>query len=60
MRIDELTRIKPIKPLTPDQAMIASRKRQVEVAKMALKREKEFQRRKKEQEQQRKAYQRKS
>ena len=60
MRIDELTQIKRIKPLTRDQAMIASRKRQVEVAKMALKREKEYQRRKKELEQQRKAYQRKS
>lgn len=48
-----------IKPLMPDQAMIAAKKRQVEVAKMALKREKEFQRRKKELAQQSKTYQRK-
>lgn len=57
MLINEITAIKPIKPLNPDQAMIAARKRQVEVAKMALRREREFQRQKKERERQRKAAQ---
>lgn len=60
MRIDEISPLKPIKPLSPDQAMIAAKRRQVEVARMALKREQEFQRRRKELERQRKAYQRKS
>jgi hypothetical protein len=41
------------KPLDAADAMIAARKRDIEVAKMALKREKEFQRRRKELEKQR-------
>ena len=40
------------KPLNAADAMIAARKRDIEVAKMALKREKEFQRRRKELEKQ--------
>ena len=44
-----------IKPLKPADAMIAAKNRNVEVAKMALKREKEFQRRHRKLEKQRKA-----
>ncbi len=61
-RIKPLKTIKPskksipnIKPETPAQAMIAAKKRQIEVSKMALKREQEFQRRHRELEKQRKA-----
>ena len=44
-----------IKPETPAQAMIAAKKRQIEVDKMALKREQEYQRRHKQLEKQQRA-----
>ncbi len=54
MRFFEFARstLKPIKPLTPAQYAIAARKRNVDQAKDALKREKEAQKRKRELEQQ--------
>lgn len=45
-----------IKPQTASQAMIAAKKRDVETAKLALKREKEYQKRSKELEMQRKGW----
>ena len=54
-RVKPLKPLKPISPLNPADAMIADKKRRVEVAKMALKQEKEFQRRRKELEKQRTA-----
>ena len=50
MRFCEFSSIKPIKPLNPAQYAIASKKRQVDQAKDALKRETDAQKRKKEQE----------
>lgn len=58
MRIHEITTIKPIKPLNPEQARIAELKRQIDQGKERLKREKETQRLAREREAQRKARQR--
>lgn len=54
MRFYEFSTLKPIKPLTPAQYAIAARKRQVDHAKDALKREKDAQKRKQEHEADRK------
>jgi len=43
MRLYEITTIKPIKPLTPAQSRIATKKKQVDVAKQALANERETQ-----------------
>jgi hypothetical protein len=55
MRFFEFGSIKPIKPLTPSQARIAAKKRQIDMAKTALKAEQDLQKRQKETEQQRKS-----
>jgi hypothetical protein len=47
MRFYEFSVIKPKKPLTPAQARIASLKRQVDVARRSLKRERDSQRQQK-------------
>jgi hypothetical protein len=43
MRFYEIATIKPIKPLTPAQSRIATKKKQVDVAKQALDNERETQ-----------------
>jgi hypothetical protein len=43
MRLHEITTIKPMKPLTPAQSRIATKKKQVDVAKQALANERETQ-----------------
>ena len=43
MRLHEIATIKPIKPLTPAQSRIATKKKQVDVAKQALDNERETQ-----------------
>ena len=43
MRLHEIATIKPIKPLTPAQSRIATKKKQVDVAKQALANERETQ-----------------
>lgn len=43
MRFYEFSTVKPIKPLSPAQQRIAAKKRQVDQARDALKREREFQ-----------------
>jgi len=48
MRFFEFAPIKPIKPLTPAQSRIAARKRQIDVARKALKSEQELQKQQKE------------
>ena len=60
MRFYEFARspLKPIKPLNPREYAIAAKKRNVQQAKDALKREKETQRQQAERERQRKALQR--
>jgi hypothetical protein len=45
MRFYEFNNIKPLKPLNPAQARIASLRRNVEIAKNSLKRERENQKR---------------
>jgi len=45
MRFYEFNNIKPIKPLNPAQARIASLRRNVEIAKNSLKRERQYQKR---------------
>jgi len=45
MRFYEFNNIKPLKPLNPEQARIASLRRNVEIAKNSLKRERENQKR---------------
>ncbi|WP_082697502.1 hypothetical protein [Novosphingobium fuchskuhlense] len=50
MRFYEFSTLKPIKPLSPAQYAIAAKKRQVDQAKVAFKREKDAQKRKREQE----------
>jgi len=45
MRFYEFNNIKPVKPLNPAQARIASLKRNVEIAKNSLKRERQNQKR---------------
>lgn len=59
MRFYEFARstLKPIKPMNPAQYAIAARKRQVDQAKDALKREKDAQKRKQEHEADRKRLQ---
>lgn len=45
MRFYEFSTVKPIKPMPPAQLRIATKKRQVDQARDALKREREFQKR---------------
>ncbi len=47
MRFHEFSVIKPKKPLTPAQARITALKRQVDMARQSLKRERDFQRQQK-------------
>lgn len=60
MRFYEFATIKPTKPLNPAQARIAALKRNVDMSKSALKREKDAQRMAREREAQRKAQQRRT
>ena len=55
MRFYEFSTIKPIKPMNPAQYAIAAKKRQVDQAKDALRREKDNQKRHRELERQRQA-----
>lgn len=48
MRFFEFSSLKPIKPMNPAQYALATKKRQVDQAKDALKREKDAQKRKRE------------
>jgi len=45
MRFFEFSTLKPIKPMTPAQHRVYAKKRQVDQAKDALKRERDFQKR---------------
>ena len=60
MRFYEFATIKPTKPMNPAQARIAALKRNVDMSKSALKREKDVQRMAREREAQRKAQQRRT
>ncbi len=59
MRFYEFSVIKPKKPLTPAQARITALKRQVDLARLSLKRERDFQRQQKINQQQQKLSQQK-
>lgn len=60
MRFYEFSTIKPIKPMSPEQYAIAAKKRQVDQAKDALRREKDAQKRHRELEKQRQALRQRS
>lgn len=60
MRFYEFSTLKPIKPMTPAQYAIAAKKRQVDQAKEALRREKDAQKRHRELERQRQALRQRS